>query len=192
MGKPIRYSPEVRERAVRMVLDHGKEYDSQWATIRSIAEKIGCSAETPRNWEPQAEKRDLEERRKRLELPAIDRDMLAAVVDNFERVMAEGPNPQKKDLLRRMVKKVLIHDKRTIEIWYALPNQASVRTLGNMAPRMHQSTNRPSVAQPQVWFRIVHVASDGHHHALGAAVREQTIEIALGRGERSRKATWAR
>ncbi len=49
-----------------------------------------------------------------------------------------------------------------------------------MAPRMHQSTNRPSVVQPQVWFRIVHVAPDGHHHALGAAYREQTIEIALG------------
>ena len=56
MGKPKRYSPEVRERAVRMVLDHEKEYDSQWATIRSIAEKIGCSPETLRNWVRQAER----------------------------------------------------------------------------------------------------------------------------------------
>jgi transposase len=58
MGTPKRYSPEVRERAVRMVLDHEKEYDSQWATIRSIAEKIGCSPETLREWVRQAE-RDL-------------------------------------------------------------------------------------------------------------------------------------
>lgn len=41
---------------------------------------------------------------------------------NFEQVIAEGPNAQKKDLLRRLVKKVLIHDRRTVEVWYALPN----------------------------------------------------------------------
>ena len=68
------------------------------------------------------ERQDLEARGERLELPAIDRETLATLVDNFERVMAEGPNPQKKDLLRRMVKKVLVHDRRTIEIWYRLPN----------------------------------------------------------------------
>jgi len=49
--------------------------------------------------------------------------------------MAEGTNPQKKDLLRRLVKKVLVHDRRTVEVWYGLPNQTSVRTPGNMAPR---------------------------------------------------------
>jgi hypothetical protein len=45
---------------------------------------------------------------------------------------------------------------------------------------MRQSTNRSSGAEPQVWFRIVHIAADGHHHALGDAIREQTVEIALG------------
>lgn len=39
-----------------MVLDHEREYDSQWATIRSIAEKIGCTAETLRKWVRQAER----------------------------------------------------------------------------------------------------------------------------------------
>ena len=51
-----RYSPEVRERAVRMVLEHQGEYDSQWAAIVSIAEKIGCSAETLRHWVRRAER----------------------------------------------------------------------------------------------------------------------------------------
>ena len=44
MTKRIRYSPEVRERAVRMVFEHGNEYESQWEAIRSIAAKIGCTA----------------------------------------------------------------------------------------------------------------------------------------------------
>ena len=49
-----------------------------------------------------------------------------------------------------------------------------------LAPRMGRSTNWRGVAEPQVWFRIVHVASDGHHRSLGDAIREQTAEIALG------------
>ena len=45
-----RYSPEVRARAVRMVLEHQSDHPSQWAAIQSIAEKIGCSGETLRKW----------------------------------------------------------------------------------------------------------------------------------------------
>jgi transposase len=55
MKKSTRYSPEVRERAVRLVLEHKREYDSQWAAISSIAGKIGCSAETLRKWVRRAE-----------------------------------------------------------------------------------------------------------------------------------------
>ena len=50
-----RYSPEVRERAVRMVSEHQHEHDSQLATIVSISAKIGCTAETLRRWVRQSE-----------------------------------------------------------------------------------------------------------------------------------------
>jgi transposase-like protein len=53
---PNKYSPEVRERAVRMVFDHQAEHASQWATIMSIAPKIGCNPETLRSWVRQAER----------------------------------------------------------------------------------------------------------------------------------------
>jgi transposase len=56
MKKPSRFSPEIRERAVRIVLEHQNEHHSQWAAITSIAEKIGCAAETLRNWGRQAER----------------------------------------------------------------------------------------------------------------------------------------
>jgi transposase-like protein len=51
-----RFSPEVRQRAVRMVLEHGGDHGSQWAAIGSIAGKIGCTAETLRTWVRQAER----------------------------------------------------------------------------------------------------------------------------------------
>ena len=56
MGRPSKYSPELRERAVRLVLDHAGEHPSQWAAIRSVAEKIGCPVEVLRRWVRQAER----------------------------------------------------------------------------------------------------------------------------------------
>jgi transposase len=56
MARPSRYSPEVRERAVRLVREHGPEHPSQWAAIRSVAEKLGCRDETLRRWVRQAER----------------------------------------------------------------------------------------------------------------------------------------
>jgi transposase len=55
--KPIQhFSPEVRERAVRMVSEHRGEYSSEWAAIQSIAAKIGCTAETLRRWLRESQK----------------------------------------------------------------------------------------------------------------------------------------
>lgn len=56
MGKSPRYAPEVRERAVRLVFDQAGQHESQWAAIRSVASKIGCTPETVRHWVRQAER----------------------------------------------------------------------------------------------------------------------------------------
>jgi transposase len=50
MARTKKYPQEVRERAVRMVFDHGSQYASEWEAMRSIAAKIGCSPETLRLW----------------------------------------------------------------------------------------------------------------------------------------------
>jgi transposase len=75
MNKPVKYAPEVRERAVRLVFEHQGEYESQWAAIGSIAGKIGCTAETLRKWVRQAE-RDLG---KRAGLSASERERFKAL-----------------------------------------------------------------------------------------------------------------
>jgi transposase len=56
MSKASRYSPEVRERAVRLVLEQQEQHGSQWAAMGSIASKMGCTAETLRKWVRQAER----------------------------------------------------------------------------------------------------------------------------------------
>ena len=53
--KSKRYPVEVRERAVRLVLEHRGEYESEWAAITSIAQKCGMTAETLRKWVRQTE-----------------------------------------------------------------------------------------------------------------------------------------
>ena len=72
MGRPSKYSAELRERAVRMVFDHRHEYPSQWATIRSVAEKLGCTTEALRRWVRQGER----DAGRRPGLSTIDRDEL--------------------------------------------------------------------------------------------------------------------
>jgi transposase len=75
MVKRNRYSTEVRKRAVRLVFEHEKEYESQWAAITSIAGKVGCSAETLRKWVRQAER----DQGRRAGLSSDERERLKAL-----------------------------------------------------------------------------------------------------------------
>ena len=56
MKKSVKFSPEVQERAVRMVMEAQGQHDSQWAAMESISAKIGCTAETLRRWVRQHER----------------------------------------------------------------------------------------------------------------------------------------
>lgn len=55
MNKTHKFSPEVRERAVRLVLEHREEYPSLWAAVESIAPKIGCVPQTLLEWVKRAQ-----------------------------------------------------------------------------------------------------------------------------------------
>jgi transposase len=81
MNKGQKYSPEVRERAVRMVFEHQEEHKTQWAAIKSIASKIGCTAETLRKWVRQAER----DQGKRAGLTSSEQERLKQLErENFE------------------------------------------------------------------------------------------------------------
>jgi transposase len=56
MGRKSRFSNEVRERAVRLVREQAREHESKWATITSVASKLGCAPETLRGWVAQRER----------------------------------------------------------------------------------------------------------------------------------------
>jgi len=69
------FSPEVRERAVRMVREHRSDHASEWAAIASIAAKIGCTAQTLSNWVKQDER----DRGERTGLTTDERERLKAL-----------------------------------------------------------------------------------------------------------------
>lgn len=86
--------------------------------------------------ELEVEKRKLEACRESLALPILDKKHLAGLLENFDQVLEAGTGEQRKHLFHKLVKKVLIHEKRKIEVWYRLPNPTSIRTLEQVAPRV--------------------------------------------------------
>jgi hypothetical protein len=78
------------------------------------------------------------------------------------------------------VKKVLIQSRQTIEVWYGLPNSQRFADCNVWLPICNSIRSRPGCIEPEVYFRIVHLAQDNHSGAPVAAYREQTVEIALG------------
>jgi transposase len=80
MARSSKYSPEVRERFVRLVQEHTTEHGSQWAAIAAIAPKVGCTTETLRRWVRQTE-RDAGQRAglttdERVRLKALEREIV--------------------------------------------------------------------------------------------------------------------
>ena len=94
MRKSPKFSPEVVERAVRMVFDAKDQYPSQWAAIESIAGKIGCTAETLRRWVRQGERdsgvRDGPTTAEQQRVKALERDRTADVRQVQPTVLACG------------------------------------------------------------------------------------------------------
>jgi site-specific DNA recombinase len=93
----------------------------------------------------ETERRDTETRRNHLELPAIDFEMLTSFVANLEQLIAVGTNPQKKHLFRLFVKKVLVHDRQTVEVWYVFMPPISGHTpMSETVMRCHFGTTSPA------------------------------------------------
>ena len=78
------------------------------------------------------------------------------------------------------MKKVLIHTRQTVETRYALPNSQRFANWNICLPKCNSIRSRPGWVEPEVWFRVVHLAQDAQSGAPVAAYREQTVEIALG------------
>jgi len=99
----------------------------------------------------------LKAKRHNLDLPALKHDFLDQILNNLEKVVGAVPPGQKKHLLHLLVKKVLVRDRRTAEIWYRLPQESPVRTLSDLVASMGQYANLVRRHGPEVIFSAASV-----------------------------------
>jgi len=95
-------------------------------------------------------------------------------------VFATGTDSNKKYLLHRLVKKILVHSRRTIEVWYALPDPERFESWSKWLPECNSIRRGRGRTQTDVWFRIRRVALDGGDGASQASYCDQTVEVTLG------------
>ena len=100
----------------------------------------------------------LQDRRSALDLPTLKMDFLQEILTNLQGVVEAVPAPQKKHLLHLLVKKVLIKDQRTSEVWYRLPQFPGVRILGQMVAPTSQYAKQTNLLRfdhsPHAVFRL--------------------------------------
>jgi len=89
----------------------------------------------------EGEKEKLESRRKKLEVSPVDHETLKAILEAFDKVAVSADMVEKKHLLQSFVKKVLIHDRETVEIWYTLPNRHKIEVWDKWLPKRNPVAN---------------------------------------------------
>jgi len=88
--------------------------------------------------------------------------------------------PKKKHLLHKLGKRVLIHSRETVEIWYCLPNSQRFANSNIWLPGWNRLRTRPGRVELEVYFRIVHIAKDSQHNGPAAVCCNQAVEITSG------------
>ena len=88
---------------------------------------------------------DLDQKHIKAEVPAIDGSAMKELIEKFEYIFAEGSNAQRKCLIQKLIKKVLVHDKDTIEVWYCLPTNVKVLDSGTFGSPSWTRTNNPLI-----------------------------------------------
>ena len=161
MGRPSRFSPEVRERAVRMVEEHREAHASEWAVLQSVAPKLGCTAETLRKWVRQAQR----DAGHRPGLTTSERERLK----ELEREVRELKRAN--EILRKAFAyfaQAELDRRRTSPRW-----SSSSPTI---APCSGSSRSAPCCRSPR--RRIIAIGTSGHIRRAGPHGRSATISSA--------------
>ena len=161
MGRPSRFSPEVRERAVRMVEEHREAHASEWAVLQSVAPKLGCTAETLRKWVRQAQR----DAGHRPGLTTSERERLK----ELEREVRELKRAN--EILRKACAyfaQAELDRRRTSPRW-----SSSSPTI---APCSGSSRSAPCCRSPR--RRIIAIGTSGHIRRAGPHGRSATISSA--------------